>query len=422
MDASTAWPQLTGAARGMGVCAECGTNRTESWELVCEPCTEHVDAERPILRLGPALLRYRIAKCLGVLSAVALAYLALYFVVAPALGYAFSHSGGDLRNALALTVSFLIVAIFAGFAAAAACIVFRELRGEEGSRFLVTNLKVKVSVTFRATHFGLATSNRETDLHEIESIHVSQSLLGRLLNYGHARLKLGPSSRGLIELEGIADPFRIKGRVQRLIGDSPKKAGIVSAAHRVSGSPATLEESASIEPFTLSAGRISRYALAMIAALVLLTYCSLNTTYWNESLQPGELRDIQMWTNSIVLPAGGLVQELSWQKTDFDEIKVDVSVLKAEKEELLKTLELEVAPIGVSLESLGPGQSLKVYFTLSLRAAPGAAQGEVAYIVLFRHPKFAYPPVVGGTPHARIRLRLTGGGAGGRRSYYEKVA
>lgn len=129
-----------------------------------------------------------------------------------------------------------------------------------------------------------------------------------------------------------------------------------------------------------------------------------------ETIRPGEIHDLRMEASAMVFPPGGSVPEFVWTASDVDSVKADVLVLKEAQTGLSRSLEVQVFTSNVSLTRLGQGKLLKIDFDVTLRARPSTAQGDVDLLVVFRHPKFTYPPVVGGEPRARFRVKLVSTG------------
>lgn len=386
-------------------CNDCQTVPTAYWEPICDQCAAQYDSERFLIGTGPPSFRYRVTRSLGILLGAVVAYLVLYKGIAPILRWTLADIGGDLGQALGLTFTYLIVGATAIAALMGCYFIYWYIRGENEPTFSISNVKIQTTLIGSSKETGPTISNWETGLYQIASIEVSQGPLGRLFNYGNVILRYGTGPRDYIELEGVTDPFRLMQRIQKLVQDLPKKPALLALSRSIPE-----RRSTGVEPKAKpSRFRVVRYALIAAAVIGLPTYCNMKTMFWSETINPGQTRDVQLWANTMVLQPGGPVPEFQWEKEDQYSVKADVLVDKAdkaEKAELIEAVQVNVDPGEVLLIKMGQGFLLKVEFRATIHLLPNAPAGDIDFYVVFRHPKFVYPPVVEGEPHAQLRVKV----------------
>lgn len=79
---------------------------------------------------------------------------------------------------------------------------------------------------------------------------------------------------------------------------------------------------------------------------------------------------------------------------------------KAERSELTELVESKVRTGEVTFIKTGEGKIIRIDFTITLHVRPTAPTGDIDLLVLLQHPKFAYPPVVGGALRKRVRVKV----------------
>lgn len=260
----------------MRLCRQCGANRTEFWKVLCETCTSALDAERFIIGVGPPSLRYRLLMCCAFVAAVLVGGLLIRYLVAPVLGFGLSLIGGDLANALALTLTFLIVIGFALLVVTGAYLMMVYLKGDDQVQLSVSNAKIATTLIYSTQKSGPTISTTQLGLHEITSIAASQNALGKALNYGTVTLYRGPDNARRIAFHVVISPDRLAERLRQLVTDVLSKPALLSLSQAATSAPprTTPAADAPRRPLII---RLARYALSVAAVVGLPTYCNLKT-------------------------------------------------------------------------------------------------------------------------------------------------
>jgi hypothetical protein len=152
--------------------------------------------------------------------------------------------------------------------------------------------------------------------------------------------------------------------------------------------------------------RFLRYGLIGFVIVALPTYCNLKLMYSTQTMHPGEQREVSLFTDTLIMPPGGGVSAFQWETEDAYGITAQVFVEKAERSELTELVESEVRTGEVTLIKTGEGKVIRIDFIITLHVQPTAPTGNIDLLVVFRHPKFVYPPVVGGELRRRVRVKV----------------
>jgi hypothetical protein len=394
----------------MRICRQCNAVRTAPWEAICHDCIPKVDNTAFILWAGQPSLRYRVTRFLAFIAIVAVSYFVLRYLIAPPLGFVVTLIGGDLGRALGDAVSLELGVAYVLGACVGTCIMWSELRGKGEPSFHISKTKIETTLIRTSKESGIAITNWEDGLHRITSIEVDHAWLGKLLNYGTVILRRGASKLDRFEFSGVASPVQMKEKIQRLLNDlshDPQLMAISQAVPLASGVPGGREEKKPPSRF-----RFLRYALVAFALVALPTYCNMKLRHDTETMHPGERREVALFTDTIVMPASGR-PAFQWEPLDANAITVQTFVEKAERSELIESVEIGVRIGEVSLIEIGSGgKAIRIDFTATLNVRPTAPTGDIDFLVVFQHPKFVYPPVVGGELRKRVRVKIVAGGGG----------
>jgi hypothetical protein len=388
----------------MRICRHCKLIRTAPWEAICHDCIPKVDNSVYILWAGPPSLRYRVIQFLAFIAIVVASYFVLHYLIAPALGFVVRLIGGDLGRALGDAVSLLLVIAYVFAACSGAYIMWFDLRGEGGSSFDISKAKIKTTLIRTSKESGTAIANWEDGLHRFTSIEVRQGWFGKLLNYGTIFLRRSASKSDYFEFPGVVSPFQMKEKLQRLLSDlshDPQLMAISQSVPEADGVPGGREEQKQPSRF-----RFLRYALIAFIIVALPTYCNLKLMFSTQTMRPGEQREIPLFTDTLIMPPGGTVPAFQWDREDASAITAEVLVERAERSELTELVEIGVRTEEVTLIKTGEGNVIRIDFTVTLYVRPPAPTGDIDLLIVFRHPKFVYPPVVGGELHKRVRVKV----------------
>jgi hypothetical protein len=225
-----------------------------------------------------------------------------------------------------------------------------------------------------------------------------------LLNYGTVFLHRRTPEADDFEFPGVVSPFKLKVKIQLLLDNlsrDPQLMAISQSVPAADGVPGGREEQR--QP---SRSRFLRYALIVFVIVALPTYCNLKLMRSTETMHPGERREISLFTDTLVMSSGGNVPSFQWQKKDASAITAQAFVEKADRPELAQLVEIGVRTGEVSMIEMDPGRVIRIDFTVELHVSPSAPAGDIDLLVVFRHPKFVYPPVVGGELRKRMRVKV----------------
>lgn len=388
----------------MRICRHCKVIRTAPWEAICNDCIAKVDNTAYILWAGPPSLRYRVTRFLAFIATVVASYFVLRYLIAPALGFVVRLIGGDLARALGGAVSLLLGIAYVFAACAGAYIMWFNLRGEGEPSFDISKTKFKTTLIQTSKESGPAIANWEDGLHRLTSVEVNQGWLGELLNYGTVFLNRSASKNDYFEFPGVVSPFQMKEKIQRLLNNlshDPQLMAISQSVPKADGVPGGRKEQKQPSRF-----RFLRYALIAFVIVALPTYCNLKLMHSTETMHPGEQREVALFTDTLIVPPGGPVPAFQWEKGDAYAITAQAFVERAERSELIELVEVGVRTGEVSLIKTGEGKVIRIDFTATLHVRPTAPTGDIDLLFVFRHPKFVYPPVVGGELLKRVRVKV----------------